>query len=110
MYANANVIIKVTLAPKMVEPRFISQLSDAVIIVPTGHSNATYHQALSGFAAGISFATHLYNAMPSLTGREPGLMWAIFNIPEVYTGNIADGHHVALESIRNAKRLKGVSW
>ncbi|BBI92905.1 N-acetylglucosamine-6-phosphate deacetylase [Serratia symbiotica str. Tucson] len=105
--ANANVIIKVTLAPEMVEPRFISQLSDAGIIVSAGHSNATYHQARSGFAAGISFATHLYNAMPSITGREPGLMGAIFDTPEVYTGIIADGHHVAWASIRNAKRLKG---
>nr|CDS57192.1 N-acetylglucosamine-6-phosphate deacetylase [Serratia symbiotica] len=105
--ANADVIIKVTLAPEMVEPRFISQLSDAGIIVSAGHSNATYHQARSGFAAGISFATHLYNAMPSITGREPGLMGAIFDTPEVYTGIIADGHHVAWASIRNAKRLKG---
>lgn len=105
--ANADVIIKVTLAPEMVEPRFISQLSDAGIIVSAGHSNATYHQARSGFAAGISFATHLYNAMPSITGREPGLMGAIFDTPEVYTGIIADGHHVVWASIRNAKRLKG---
>lgn len=105
--ANADVIIKVTLAPEIVEPRFISQLSDAGIIVSAGHSNATYHQARSGFAAGISFATHLYNAMPSITGREPGLMGAIFDTPVVYTGIIADGHHVAWASIRNAKRLKG---
>lgn len=105
--ANADVIIKVTLAPEMVEPRFISQLSDAGIIVSAGHSNATYHQSRSGFAVGISFATHLYNAMPSITGREPGLIGAILDTPEVYTGIIADGHHVAWASIRNAKRLKG---
>ncbi|MCP1065206.1 N-acetylglucosamine-6-phosphate deacetylase [Serratia symbiotica] len=105
--ANADVIIKVTLAPEMVEPQFISQLSDAGIIVSAGHSNATYHQSRSGFAVGISFATHLYNAMPSITGREPGLIGAILDTPEVYTGIIADGHHVAWASIRNAKRLKG---
>ncbi len=34
-------------------------------------------------------------------------MGAIFDTPEVYTGIIADGHHVAWASIRNAKRLKG---
>jgi len=104
--ANADVIIKVTLAPEMVEPRFIHQLSDAGIIVSAGHLNATYYQARSVFADGISFATHLYNAMPSITGREPGLMGAIFDTPEPYTGIIADGHHVAWASIRNAKRLK----
>lgn len=107
MCANADVITKVTLAPEMVEPHFITQLRDAGIIVSAGHSNATYEQARTGFAAGISFATHLYNAMPYITGREPGLMGAIFDTPEVYTGIIADGHHVAWASIRNAKRLKG---
>ncbi|KAH8298867.1 hypothetical protein KR044_003337, partial [Drosophila immigrans] len=105
--ANADVITKVTLAPEMVEPHVIEQLTKAGIVVSAGHSNATYDQARTGFAAGISFATHLYNAMPYITGREPGLMGAIFDTPEVYTGIIADGHHVAWASIRNAKRLKG---
>lgn len=105
--ANADVITKVTLAPEMVEPHVIKQLTEAGIVVSAGHSNATYDQARTGFAAGISFATHLYNAMPYITGREPGLMGAIFDTPEVYTGIIADGHHVAWASIRNAKRLKG---
>jgi N-acetylglucosamine-6-phosphate deacetylase len=82
-------------------------LADAGIVVSAGHSNASYEQARQGFAAGISFATHLYNAMPVISGRQPGLMGAIFDTPEVYTGIIADGHHVAWASIRNAKKLKG---
>lgn len=105
--ANADVITKVTLAPEQVDSQVIRQLTEAGIIVSAGHSNANYDQARTGFAAGISFATHLYNAMPYITGREPGLMGAIFDTPEIYTGVIADGHHVAWASIRNAKRLKG---
>ncbi|MFC0229566.1 N-acetylglucosamine-6-phosphate deacetylase [Serratia aquatilis] len=105
--ANADVITKVTLAPEMVEPHFIKQLTEAGILVSAGHSNATYDQARVGFAAGIRFATHLYNAMPYITGREPGLVGAIFDTSDVYTGIIADGHHVSWASIRNAKRLKG---
>jgi N-acetylglucosamine-6-phosphate deacetylase len=104
--ANADVIAKVTLAPEMVEPHIIQQLHNAGIVVSAGHSNATYQQARSSFAAGISFATHLYNAMPYITGREPGLVGAILDTPEVYTGIIADGHHVAWGNIRNAKRIK----
>lgn len=103
---NAEVITKITLAPEQVESHFIRQLTEAGIIVSAGHSNATYEEARNGFASGISFATHLYNAMPYITGREPGLMGAIFDTPEVYAGIIADGHHVAWPSIRNAKRLK----
>lgn len=104
---NADVIAKVTLAPERVDASVIRQLHQAGIVVSAGHSNATYDEARKGFAAGVSFATHLYNAMPYLTGREPGLMGAIFDTPEVYSGIIADGHHVAWASIRNAKRLKG---
>ena len=105
--ANADVISKVTLAPEQVDAKFIRQLSDAGIIVSAGHSNSSYEQAREGFAAGISFATHLYNAMPPISGRQPGLMGAIFDTDDVYTGIIADGLHVAWPSIRNAKKLKG---
>lgn len=105
--ANADVITKVTLAPEQVEEAFIRQLSEAGIVVSAGHSNSSYEQAREGFAAGITFATHLYNAMPPISGRQPGLMGAIFDTPEVYAGIIADGLHVAWPSIRNAKKLKG---
>ncbi|MDV5139593.1 N-acetylglucosamine-6-phosphate deacetylase [Chimaeribacter arupi] len=104
---NADVITKVTLAPERVDDAVIRRLSAAGIVVSAGHSNATYDEARKGFAAGVTFSTHLYNAMPYLTGREPGLMGAIFDTPDVYSGIIADGLHVAWASIRNAKRLKG---
>lgn len=105
--SNADVIAKITLAPEQVDLKYIRQLTDAGILVSAGHSNATYQQARAGFAAGIRFATHLYNAMPAISGREPGLVGAILDTPEVYTGIIADGLHVAWANIRNAKHLKG---
>jgi N-acetylglucosamine-6-phosphate deacetylase len=105
--ANADVITKVTLAPEQAEDKYIRQLRDAGIIVSGGHSNATYEEARKGFAAGITFTTHLFNAMPAITGRQPGLVSAIFDTPEVYTGIIVDGHHVAWANVRNAKKLKG---
>ncbi|GKW12312.1 N-acetylglucosamine-6-phosphate deacetylase [Pectobacterium carotovorum subsp. carotovorum] len=104
---NADAITKITLAPEEVEPLFIRQLTAAGIIVSAGHSNATWEQAKLGFAAGIRFATHLFNAMPYLTGREPGLVGAIYDAPEVYCGIIADGRHVDWANIRNSKRIKG---
>ncbi|CNB52131.1 N-acetylglucosamine-6-phosphate deacetylase [Yersinia similis] len=104
---NADVITKLTLAPEMVDPKYIQQLTEAGILVSAGHSNATYQQARKGFTAGIRFATHLYNAMPYISGREPGLVGAIFDTPDIYTGVIADGLHVDWANIRNAKRLKG---
>ncbi len=107
MCANADVITKVTLAPEMTGTDVISKLAAAGIVVSAGHSNATLKEAKAGFRAGITFATHLYNAMPYITGREPGLVGAILDEPDVYCGIIADGLHVDYTNIRNAKRLKG---
>ncbi|EPK7358963.1 N-acetylglucosamine-6-phosphate deacetylase [Kluyvera ascorbata] len=104
---NADVITKVTLAPEMVDPAVITQLANAGIVVSAGHSNATAKEARVGFRAGISFATHLFNAMPYMSGREPGLTGAILDANEIYCGIIADGLHVDYINIRNAKRLKG---
>jgi N-acetylglucosamine-6-phosphate deacetylase len=104
---NADVITKVTLAPEMVEPEVISKLVASGIIVSAGHSNATAKEAKRGFRAGITFATHLFNAMPYITGREPGLAGAIFDEPDVYCGIIADGLHVDYANIRTAKKVKG---
>ncbi|MDU4092387.1 MAG: N-acetylglucosamine-6-phosphate deacetylase [Pantoea sp.] len=104
---NADVITKITLAPEMAGEAVIRQLRDAGIIISAGHSHATYDEARNGFAAGITFATHLYNAMPSTTGREPGLIGALLDTSEVYCGIIADGLHVHYANVRNAKRIKG---
>ncbi|HEY0208525.1 N-acetylglucosamine-6-phosphate deacetylase [Acerihabitans sp.] len=105
--ANADVIAQLTLAPEQVDAGVIRRLSQAGIMVSAGHSNATYEQAKAGFAAGVSFATHLFNAMPPLTGREPGLIGAIYDTPTLYCGIIADGLHVNYANIRNTKRIKG---
>ncbi|TCL04002.1 MULTISPECIES: N-acetylglucosamine-6-phosphate deacetylase [Sodalis] len=105
--ANADVIAQITLAPEQVDAGVIRRLRQAGIVVSAGHSNATYEQAKAGFAAGVGSATHLFNAMPQLVGREPGLIGAIFDAPEIYCGIIVDGLHVNYANVRNAKRIKG---
>lgn len=104
---NADVITKITLAPEVAGCEVIRKLAGVGIVVSAGHSNATLNEAKAGFRAGITFATHLYNAMPYITGREPGLAGAVLDDTDVYCGVIADGLHVDYVNIRNAKRLKG---
>jgi len=104
---NADVISKVTLAPEQVPGQMIHQLNDAGILVSAGHTNADYRQAKAGFDAGIRFATHLFNAMSQLTGREPGMVGAIYDDPRISAGIIADGFHVAWANIRISHRLMG---
>jgi len=103
---NADAVCQITLAPENVSAQDIGALCDSGIVVSAGHSNATYAEAMAGFDAGITSATHLYNAMSAASGREPGLAGAIFDAPQVYCGVIADGLHVHYANIRNAKHLK----
>ncbi|WP_261833717.1 N-acetylglucosamine-6-phosphate deacetylase [Vibrio ishigakensis] len=104
---NADVVAKVTLAPEQNNPEHVKKLAEAGIVVSIGHTNATYQEAREGFANGITFATHLFNAMTPMTGREPGVVGAIYDTPEVYAGIIADGFHVDYANIRIAQRVKG---
>jgi N-acetylglucosamine-6-phosphate deacetylase len=105
---HAPWIAKITLAPEQNNPRHIRQLSEAGIVVAIGHSAANYAQAMTGFEAGIRFATHLYNAMtPTLNGREPGIVGAIYDRDDIYAGIIVDGHHVHPANVRLAHRILG---
>ncbi|RTZ15365.1 N-acetylglucosamine-6-phosphate deacetylase [Vibrio aquaticus] len=107
MCDNADVIAKVTLAPEHNESAHIERLKQAGIVVSIGHTNATYAEARRGFDAGITFATHLFNAMTPMVGREPGVVGAIYDTPDVYAGIIADGFHVDYANIRIAHKIKG---
>ncbi len=105
--ANADIIAKVTLAPEQNDPEHIARLKAAGIVVSIYHTNATYAEARQGFDAGITFATHLFNAMTPMVGSEPGVVGAIYDTPEVYAGIIADGFHVDYANIRIAHKIKG---
>ena len=105
--AGGETIKLLTLAPEQVTNTDIQQLVSAGIQVSAGHTNATLEEALVGFEAGISMATHLFNAMSPWQSRNPGMVGAVFQQESVYAGIIADGHHVHFTSIQLAKKLKG---
>jgi len=99
-------IIKIiTLAPEVCSDEIIQYILTQGIVVSAGHSNATYKQAMHGFAQHIPVATHLYNAMSPLQHREPGLLGAIFDHSTVRSSIIPDGHHVDFAAIRIAKQV-----
>ncbi len=94
----------VTLAPEEVRPGFIRALTGEGVVVSLGHSMATYAQTLAAIAEGLSGVTHLFNAMPPLQGREPGLVAAALESPDVTFGMIVDGLHVDPAMLRLALR------
>jgi len=98
----------VTLAPELPgADRVVEILRENGVIVSAGHTLATYDQAQEAFAAGVTSATHLFNAQPPLGHREPGFSGAVLSATEIFTGLIADGVHVHPAMVNLAWRCKG---
>ena len=74
--------------------------------VSLGHSAATYDEALAGVAAGARQSTHLFNRMPPLHHRAPGLAGAVLQADEVAAEIICDGVHVHPALVRAAIAAK----
>jgi N-acetylglucosamine-6-phosphate deacetylase len=74
--------------------------------VSLGHSGATYEQALAAIQAGARHATHLFNRMPPLDHRAPGLVGAILQTDEVAAEIICDAFHVHPALVRTAIAAK----
>jgi len=105
---KGNGIIKmITLAPEQCDDEIIHLIMDHGILVSAGHSNATYQQASHAFKIGVPAATHLFNAMSPLQGREPGMVGAIYDDPNVMSSIICDGVHVDFASVRISKKIMG---
>ena len=74
--------------------------------VSLGHSGATYEQALEGIRAGARQATHLFNRMPPVAHRAPGLAGAVLEADEVVAELVCDGVHVHPAMMRVALAAK----
>jgi len=100
----------ITLAPELPGAlAAIERLHRAGIVVAAGHTGADFEQGRKAIAAGVSFATHIYNAMPPVHHRRPGIALALLLDPRVTTGLIADGEHVHRSVCEQLVRVKGAS-
>jgi len=98
----------VTLAPELPGALDVVRLLAARgVVVSAGHSMATFAEAEAGFAAGITYATHLFNAMPPLEHRQPNLPGAVLGAPQITAGLIPDGIHVHPALVRIIWHAKG---
>jgi N-acetylglucosamine-6-phosphate deacetylase len=75
-------------------------------IVSVGHSAATFDEGLAAVAVGARHATHLFNRMPAVSHRAPGLAAAVLHSEDITAEIICDGVHVHEAMIGLAIRLK----
>ena len=104
--ASGGKIKLVDIAPE--EPgalEFVDEMHDDVRI-SIAHTCANYDQAAEAFRRGAKHVTHLYNAMPGLHHRKPGVIPAALEAgatPEI----IADGVHIHPAMVRLAFSMFG---
>lgn len=105
LHKGKDIFKMMTLAPEQCDRDCIELLMRNGIVVSAGHSNATYEQAIDGFYLGIPAATHLFNAMSPLQGRQPGMVGAIYDHNDVRCSVVCDGVHVDFASVRISKKI-----
>lgn len=106
----AGPIRMITLAPE--EPgaeQFITEALQRNVKVVLGHTNATYEECEAAIAAGVSQATHTYNAMSGLHQRHPGTLGAVLSNDAIYAQLISDNFHVHPAAMKILARCKGIS-
>ena len=98
--AAKGLIKLVDLAPE--EPgamEFIEKAKDEVVI-SLAHTASDYDTAKEAIQRGASHATHLYNAMPPLNHRNPGVIGAVRDSETCHAELICDGIHIHPSVIR----------
>lgn len=70
--------------------------------VSIAHTDSDYDHAKAAIDAGVTHLTHLYNAMPGIHHRNPGVIPAAVENGNVRAEIICDGHHIHPASVRLA--------
>lgn len=97
----------VDVAPELPGSVEFVEKAKALCTVSVAHTDATYDEAKAAFDAGATHVTHLYNAMPGIHHRNPGVIPAAAENDNVRAELICDGLHVHPASVRFAFRAFG---
>lgn len=84
----------------------ISRISDDVVVC-IAHTTADYDKAAEAFQKGAKQVTHLYNAMPPFTHREPGVIGAACDAQDCRVELICDGVHIHPATVRTTFKMFG---
>lgn len=85
---------------------FIDAVKDEVV-VSVAHTTASYDVAAEAFARGARHVTHLYNAMPPLNHRNPGVIGAARDAQHCHVELICDGVHIHPSVVRATFEMFG---
>ncbi|MBQ9034036.1 MAG: N-acetylglucosamine-6-phosphate deacetylase [Oscillospiraceae bacterium] len=106
LYEDCGGLIRIVdLAPELPGAANFAAKAAELCTVSAAHTDATYDEARAMYEAGARHLTHLYNAMPSIHHRKPGVIGAASERDDVYAELICDGQHVHESAVRMAFKL-----
>jgi N-acetylglucosamine-6-phosphate deacetylase len=107
-WSRAAGVRLVTMAPELPGALdVVRALVAAGVVVAAGHSGADTATADRAVDAGVTMATHLFNAMGGLHHRDPGLVGVALTDDRVVVGLILDGLHVHPRAVALTWAAKG---
>lgn len=104
--ASGRFVKLVDVAPELPGATEFIKAASEITLVSLAHTDADYSTAAAALQNGASHITHLFNAMPPFTHREPGVVGAALDYAETVE-LISDGVHLHPSAVRAAFRLFG---
>ena len=103
LYEDCGGLIRIVdVAPELPGAAEFVERASKLCTVSIAHTDSDYSHAKAAFDAGATHLTHLYNAMPPIHHRDPGVIPAAVENPSVRAELICDGHHIHPASVRLA--------
>jgi N-acetylglucosamine-6-phosphate deacetylase len=107
-WSDAGVVGLVTLAPELPGAiAVIERLRRDGVVVSAGHTAMTPADLATARSAGLSYTTHLFNAMAPFSHRAPGPIGAVLGDDTLVAGLIVDGIHVDPTAVHMAWNALG---
>ncbi len=92
----------VDVAPELPGAAEFTAQASKLCTVSIAHTDSDYDHAKAVIDAGATHVTHLYNAMPPINHRNPGVIPAAVENPNVRAEIICDGYHIHPSAVRLA--------
>lgn len=108
LYDISGGIVKlVDIAPEQDGGIEFVEKAKSMCTISIAHTTADYDTAMKAFDAGVTHATHLFNAMSGFSHRDPGVVGAVFDDERVRGELICDGIHIHPAVLRTAFKVLG---
>ena len=103
LYDEADGLLTIVdIAPELPGAAEFVEKASKLCTVSIAHTDSDYDHAKAAVDAGVTHLTHLYNAMPGIHHRTPGVIPACVENENVQAELICDGYHIHPAAVRLA--------